>query len=324
VLIAEARICVEHGELRQAEDLFVRAKKQHLAVQTYIDSGRWQDAIRIAQEVEKGVKAGTISVPPADAEAVRSLYRTTLQNYGQFLRTSGSLERASVRELSEIARVFEESGDPELAIEASLMASPNSASGRMGGGMGGDFDRDSEVTAEELESIWMNAYRIATRASGVNVQEVASQVSQKLMAIKRYEAAATVLKECGLVYKAIQVCMGGQLWDKAMQLARGTDHEQIVNDEFVEEMKRQNRVSLLLLHSLFHSPSARLVLFLFPLCPSPRHTTCCSTATRPPRSPSTCSRATGKRSSAPPSARAPRPRASTPRSTPRSSPTLAA
>lgn len=254
VLVAEAKLCVEQGELHQAEELFARVRKPHLTVQMYIDFGRWGDALRIAEEVEKGIKTGSLStaaLPGDDGEKIRALLRNTVQKYGDYLDGSGAMERASVRELREIARVFEASGDAEMAIRACLTASTTSPSGRGADGMGDDqgvmFGGEG-VTADELEEIWLNAIRVANRASGVNAQEVASKVAQRLLTIKRFDGAANVLKEVGLTYKAIQACMAGQIWDKAMQLAKGTDYEKMVTDEFVDQMKKQNRAQDLMSH----------------------------------------------------------------------------
>ena len=49
VFVAQARVAVERKDFTRAETLFISAKKPELALKSYKEAGRWQDAIRVAK-----------------------------------------------------------------------------------------------------------------------------------------------------------------------------------------------------------------------------------------------------------------------------------
>ena len=57
VFVAQARVAVERKDFTRAETLFISAKKPELALKSYKEAGRWQDAIRV---VKRDLFPGTI------------------------------------------------------------------------------------------------------------------------------------------------------------------------------------------------------------------------------------------------------------------------
>jgi hypothetical protein len=76
----------------------------------------------------------------------------------------------------------------------------------------------------------------------VDRNAITTEIAKRLVNLHRYESAAAVLKEQKLTGKAIQALMAGQLWDKALQMAKGTEFEGLAKQEYVENMKRQSNV----------------------------------------------------------------------------------
>ncbi|KAA6369259.1 MAG: putative Intraflagellar transport protein 172, partial [Streblomastix strix] len=113
VLVGEAKLCMDAGELQQAEQLLSRAHKPQLTVGMYVDAGRWRDALRIAKDVDGLVKSGQMSqigkdkgkagqqgdINQEDFTVLRNLYRNTVDRYADYLKSSGVLEHATVAEL---------------------------------------------------------------------------------------------------------------------------------------------------------------------------------------------------------------------------------
>ena len=80
-----------------------------------------------------------------------------------------------------------------------------------------DVIRDTDA----LEEIWEQAVRVANTNMKNRYMEVVRGVSSRLVDVKKYESAAEILREADLLDEAISVCISGQAWEKAKELASG-------------------------------------------------------------------------------------------------------
>ncbi|KAK2948164.1 putative Intraflagellar transport protein 172 [Blattamonas nauphoetae] len=262
VLVGEATMCMERGELTQAESLLNRAKKPQLIVRMYVEANRWEDALRVAQEVNSAYSThGRDSSQDVDTATLRNLFANTMNEFSVHIKKTNALESCSISELHKIAQLFEDSGDFESAIHTCLAATTGIRHIRsvlQPAFMETSAPAQVEPSSDELESIWMNAVRIAGKYHGVDRSGISREVGQRLKSLNKFDVAAGVYKEAGLTGLAIDAYMSGNYWDQARQTAKGTDKEQEVEREYVKRMQEQKRADELLKHG--HTQAAIDVL----------------------------------------------------------------
>lgn len=105
-------------------------------------------------------------------------------------------------EIRNSARIWEESRDYNKAIDTYL-----------------ELEKESLPDYDQLEECWERAVQLALNFQRDRAQDVVRIVSKRLKDISRYEAAAELLENVGLVEEAVHFYLNGQLFERAKQCA---------------------------------------------------------------------------------------------------------
>lgn len=184
IYIAQARIHSEAGEYPAAEDLYLAASRPELALTMYQESDMWPEALRLAQ----------MHLPHRVAE-INSAYQSNQARAGK---------GGSKADFLATGRALEQSRQWVQAMDAYLNA-----------------NRTKIDSIEDLEELWDRAIEIARNYVPNRHVEVALEVSQRLIELRRIESAADILFEVGRQDEAITVCLSGGKYDKAKALSQG-------------------------------------------------------------------------------------------------------
>ena len=131
VFVAQARVAVERKDFTRAETLFISAKKPELALKSYKEAGRWQDAIRVAKrhlphklsEINDDYSRATSGGGAGQkSTSMSSSSNNREPSGGRSSRQSASRD-ANSDDLLQTARNWEESGDWGRAIDTYLSVS---------------------------------------------------------------------------------------------------------------------------------------------------------------------------------------------------------
>ena len=69
-----------------------------------------------------------------------------------------------------------------------------------------------------LEGLWEGAVKIALRHVVSRVEEVGGEVASRLVAEGRFAKAISILEQCGMLDRALSVCIEGGLWAEGRKL----------------------------------------------------------------------------------------------------------
>ncbi|GMH58994.1 hypothetical protein TrRE_jg3276, partial [Triparma retinervis] len=184
VYSAQGKAAAERSDFGRAEEMYVQASKPDLALAMYEAAGQYQDALRVAQRHL-----------PHKLNEVNLRYQSAQAGMGTGGTKADYLSKG---------RNMEKNGRFSEAIDAYLMPKK-------------DVIRDPDA----LEEIWEQAVRVAKSNMKNRYMEVVRGVSSRLVDVKKYESAAEILREADLLDEAVSVCISGQAWEKARELAGG-------------------------------------------------------------------------------------------------------
>lgn len=184
VYIAQARVAVDAGQHKAAEDLYLAASRPDLALLMYQEADQWPEALKLAQ----------LHLPHQVAE-VNMAYQSAQARAGR---------GASKSDFMTTGRNLEQSKQWTQAVDAYMSAR-----------------RDKVDSISDLEDIWDRAIEIARNYVPNRHVEVSLEVSKRLVELQREESAADILFEIGRHEEAIAVCIAGKRFDKARALAQG-------------------------------------------------------------------------------------------------------
>ncbi|EGF80053.1 hypothetical protein BATDEDRAFT_11418, partial [Batrachochytrium dendrobatidis JAM81] len=180
VLIGQAKVTFERGENAKAESLVLRAQRPELAIKFYKDANNWLEAIRFA----KAYLPNKLALVHAE--------------YDQYL--TGQSEGGKDHILS-AAKSFEQQKEFSKAIDLYFKLSTSHTN-----------------DLEFLEERWGYAVNLAIKFVPDRVQDVVVQACSQLTKIKKFETARDLYLSIELYKEAIDVCITGELWDKAKEI----------------------------------------------------------------------------------------------------------
>lgn len=193
----------------------MRAKKPELAVKAYKDSARWNDAQRLAREF----------LPHKVSELA--------DEHKRYLRGDTGPETQSA--LMNQARQLEEGREFSKAINAYLELTADGPAGK----------KDHDF----LEEVWENAVKLAMNHVPERIHEVVTDVSKRLINIKRYAQAAELFEGIDSHEEAVRVYAQGGMWDQAKSVANSAAPHMKAE---VERMYKQHLATLGDAASLVH------------------------------------------------------------------------
>ena len=220
----------QRGNLARAEQLYIQARQPGKALDMYMQAQRWSEATRLAKT---HLPQRLHSIPLAQQRAAASKSGDGRGGGGG----GGGVDAA---------RLWEETGDYARAIDAYLNVTPED--------LGGNLDR--------VEEAWETAVTLASKHAKGRYAEVVTLVAQRLVEIRRHEAAAELFKDVERYKDAIDCYIRATppLWDRARQLAR------TAAPEFRAHVEKANQAFLLEhsdAHGLVRMGDAQAALDIF-------------------------------------------------------------
>mmetsp|Transcript_137045 Transcript_137045/g.238278 ORF Transcript_137045/g.238278 Transcript_137045/m.238278 type:complete len:1651 (-) Transcript_137045:230-5182(-) len=197
VLVAQAKEAFDKGLYEEAEHYLLRAQKPELLVKIYKEARMWSEAQRIARE-----------------HCPQKLTEVTA-DYAQWMH-----HNESAGDPSAAGKLWEESGEYIKAIEAYLKVTRQHNHGKR---------------VEQLCQLWQRAVDLSYMYAKDRLPETLKTVEGYLTAISRYEDAARMYEDVDMFPEAVQLCMQGELWEKALSLAEK------VSPALVEEVRKKSR-----------------------------------------------------------------------------------
>ena len=219
----------QRGNLARAEQLYIQARQPGKALDMYMQAQRWSEATRLAKT---HLPQRLHSIPLAQQRAAASK-----SSDGRGGGGGGGVDAA---------RLWEETGDYARAIDAYLNVTPED--------LGGNLDR--------VEEAWETAVTLASKHAKGRYTDVVTLVAQRLVEIRRHEAAAELFKDVERYKDAIDCYIRATppLWDRARQLAR------TAAPEFRAHVEKANQAFLLEhsdAHGLVRMGDAQAALDIF-------------------------------------------------------------
>lgn len=183
VYIAQARVKIDAGEHKHAEELYLAASRPDLALSMYQEADMWPEALKLCQ----------LHLPHRVAD-VNMAYQSAQARVGKGGSKSDYMNNG---------RNYEQNKQWNQAIDAYLSAR-----------------KDKIDSVDDLEDLWERAIELARTYSPNRHVEVALDVSRRLVDLRREESAADILFEIGRHEEAINVCINGKRYEKAKALAQ--------------------------------------------------------------------------------------------------------
>lgn len=185
VYVAQGKVRADSSDHRGAEELYLLASRPDLALAMYQEASMWPEAVKLAQfHLPHRLAEVNMAAQGAQAKSGRGGNKNDLMSSG---------------------KAFEQAKQWPQAIDVYLAQR----------GSGG------AANSPELEEVWLRAISIARSHVPNRYVEVSVDVSRRLVALHREEAAADVLFECGRMDEAVNICIDASKWDKAKALAHG-------------------------------------------------------------------------------------------------------
>ncbi|GMH45662.1 hypothetical protein BSKO_13619 [Bryopsis sp. KO-2023] len=205
ILVAQAQTASRCKQFSLAESLYIKAKRPELALKMYRDSHCWRDALRVAEDYL-----------PSKVQEIHLEVASNMNSYDD-----GGDEGAPDATMAK-AKAFERGHDYARAIETYL-----------------SLTTDNCMNYDALQKLWENAVHVAMTHQRNRMNHVVATVSQRLISIDRFEAAAELHEGIDDVQGAVKCyCLGG-MFDKARALAGGIPSlnkyvEERYNDHLLE------------------------------------------------------------------------------------------
>eukprot|EP00049_Salpingoeca_infusionum_P011387 m.198132 g.198132 ORF g.198132 m.198132 type:complete len:1733 (+) comp14914_c0_seq4:203-5401(+) len=201
VLVGQARVAFQSKEYSRAETFLLRAQRPELAVRYYKEAGMWDDAIRLAREYVPG-KVAEVQAAMKDA---------------------GITVGDSAEDMFTQAQRYEADGKYEMAIDTYMRITEART-------------QDRDLVQESCEK----AAEVAGKFAPGRAAQVATNAARVLVQLQLHETAAHLLANIDMVREAVAVCLDGDLYDLAKQIAEDAD-----DAELVEEIEEQQKSHLM-------------------------------------------------------------------------------
>jgi intraflagellar transport protein 172 len=203
VLVGQAKVAFEAGDLQKFEGLLLRAQRPELAVKQYRDSQMWPEALRVCKEYL-----------PHKLNALQDEYE----------RESMAAEGArGVEAIMSQARQWEESGEHGRAVDCYLKV-----------------DRTNTNSTATMAQAWGKAAELAVKFLDTDrAVEVAEIAGPRLIEVGRHTQAAQLYMGVEMIREAIDAFVACQDWTKAKKVARELEPKLVsyVDAKYEEHLK---------------------------------------------------------------------------------------
>jgi len=193
ILQAQGRLAFVAKNYQQAEAFLLRGGLAEEAIHHYKEAGMWDDVIRLAKEY--------LPNKLQKYQQLRAELDDGVAGFGGPTPAGGAGDAAM--QLKAEARQQEDTSNFNGAIDKYLQITADSSS---------DIDF--------LEECWEKACHLASKFVPNREVHVVTVVSERLIGVRRHEAAADLYIGVDMAKDAIDACMAGGAWPKARQLAR--------------------------------------------------------------------------------------------------------
>ena len=247
VHIKHALFLEDEGHFKKAEDEFIKGGQPKEAVDMYIHTHMWPDAMRVASTYVPS------SIPDVlVAEAKFAFGREDYTHAERFL--------LEANEPAMLANLFKEAGmykdakriasehAPHLVAQIELDEgkkavdkSPVDAAKHFDGA--GNYQRAVEeyfkittdhASVEQCVELWSRCYNLCLSHQRDNLPLAKKVIIEKLIEVSRYDQAASLLEMIEDYRGAVKVYVRGKNWEKALALARNVSQEM---EDFVQEQR---------------------------------------------------------------------------------------
>eukprot|EP00755_Sulcionema_specki_P012297 Sspe_Gene.8302::Locus_2835_Transcript_1_1_Confidence_1.000_Length_5381::g.8302::m.8302/K19676/IFT172; intraflagellar transport protein 172 len=247
----------DEGHFKDAEEEFIKANKPKEAIEMYIHTNMWTDAMRVAQTYEPNAIPDVLV-----AEAKFAFARKDFAHAERFLLEANQPE--IIIELYKDAGMFAEARRLANAHAPHLLQQINIIEGRSIAEKspleaarhfdeGGDYvraiDEYLRITTEHANpgvcvDMWKRAFQLCCNHQRERVHFVLQTIVPRMMSLGRYDQAAALFEELEDYKEAVNVYINGKMWDKALALASNisTDLEEFVKKRRLENMKQTGEV----------------------------------------------------------------------------------
>jgi len=224
VLVAQARAAIERKDYTRAEALYVRAKKPELAVKSFKDAGRWQDAIRLTKEFlpHKLQEVNADFQRFQRGEYVPETQPAPAGGGGGGAGGGGGGGTSVAEQIVAGARTLEDAREFSKAIDAYLRVTT-----------------EHSADHDYLEAAWENAVKIAMNHATERTSDVVAAVASRLVEIRRFAQAAELFEGIDSYRQALEVYMSGGLWEQARALykAQAPQFAELVESRYVAHLQ---------------------------------------------------------------------------------------
>ncbi|KAJ9466254.1 Intraflagellar transport protein 172 [Diplonema papillatum] len=244
----------DEGHFKAAEDEFIKASKPKEAIEMYIHTHMWPDAMRVATAYEQSCipevliaeakfaferkdysHAERFLLEANEPAMLVNLYkeagmhseaRRIAQEHAQHLLQSINLDEGKRRADEspvQAARYYDESGEWEKAVDEYFKVTPDHA------------------PVDECVEMWIRCFNLCLTKQNDQLAVARKIIIEKLVNTQRYEQAAALLESIEDYRGAVKVYVVGKLWNKAISLAGNVsqDLEEYVQSERLRSMKEE-------------------------------------------------------------------------------------
>ena len=241
VFVAQARVAVERKDFTRAETLFISAKKPELALKSYKEAGRWQDAIRVAKrhlphklsEINDDYSRATSGGGAGQKSTSASSGNSSREPSGSRSSRQSASRDANSDDLLQTARNWEESGDWGRAIDTYLSVSEYHVK-----------------NLAALEEIWEKAVKLADHHERSRLRDVTMEVAGRLNTLKRYEGAGDLYRDLDMFRESVTAYIAGACWKKARNVV---EHDAPQYKQMVENAQESHMANTGDAHGLVRS-----------------------------------------------------------------------
>ena len=211
VLVGQAKVAFEAGDLPKFESLLLRAKRPELAVKQYRDNAMWSEALRVCKEYL-----------PHKLQALQDEYEQ--ETMSESSRDGNALIAQ--------ARQWEESGEYERAVECYLKVDSSNSMGN----------------TTTMANAWTKAAELAIKfLDSDKAIDVAQTAGPMLVQVGRHNAAAQLYMGVEMIKEAVDAFISAKEWGKAKKVATELEPrlEAYVDQRYKDFLKNEGKADQL-------------------------------------------------------------------------------
>ena len=211
VLVGQAKVAFEAGDLPKFESLLLRAKRPELAVKQYRDNAMWSEALRVCKEYL-----------PHKLQALQDEYEQETM-----VESSRNVDALLAQ-----ARQWEEGGEYDRAVECYLKVDATNAMGN----------------TTTMANAWTKAAELAIKfLDSDKAIDVAQTAGPMLVQVGRHNAAAQLYMGVEMIKEAVDAFISAKEWGKAKKVATELEPrlEAYVDQRYKDFLKNEGKADQL-------------------------------------------------------------------------------